>query len=102
MADAEGDSKPSAEEQLREKLRDARVKFLEAVKEPVTEAEAALHSRTADEVMAEFPDHLPVLLWKLKRAESAWSAKAKVSIATTVMTGLEPASTRAQYYPKSG
>ena len=32
MADAEGDEKPSAEEQLREKLRDTKVKFLEAAK----------------------------------------------------------------------
>ena len=97
MADAEGDDKPSAEEQLREKLRDAKVKFLEAVKEPVMQAEAALHGKIADEVLAESPGHLPVLLWRLKRAESAWSAKAKVNTATAMKTGLEPARTQAQY-----
>ena len=71
--------KDSAEEagrkldvQLAEKLRDASVKFLEESKETSDAGNEELESM-AQKILKDFPNHLPVLVWQLKRAESALS-----------------------------
>lgn len=70
-ADASDEAKPKIQEKLREKLRDASVKFLEDHQD-ASEAEAEELERVALQILNEHPDHLPVLLWRLQLAGSAW------------------------------
>lgn len=65
----------STETRLAEKLRDASVAFLEESKAPANDTEAAALEALAQKVLKDFPGHLPVLLWQLKRAEAAASEK---------------------------
>jgi tripeptidyl-peptidase-2 len=56
----------SAEVELAEALRDFKVKQLEKLR---GEEDRALFDKLASEILAEYPNHLPVLLEKLKRAD---------------------------------